>query len=77
MDNLSIKQLQNDIYNKEPVYYCKSCLSLKIRNIVSMEDSDYCDECGSTNIEQCSIQEWEKLYKERYGHNFLENYNSK
>lgn len=42
-----------------------------------MEDSDYCDECGSTNIEQCSIQEWEKLYKERYGHNFLENYNSK
>ena len=42
-----------------------------------MADSDYCDECGSTNIEQCSIQEWEKLYKERYGHNFLENYNSK
>ena len=74
MDNLSIRQLQNDIYNKEPVYYCKSCLSLKIRNIVSMEDSDYCDECGSTNIETCSIEEWEDKYKEKTGHRFLDKY---
>ena len=64
-------------FNDEPVFYCKNCLSLKIRHIPNIQDTEYCDDCGSTNIEQCSIQEWEKLYKERYGHNFLENYNSK
>ena len=74
MDNLSIKQLQNDIYNKEPVFYCKSCLSLKIRFIQSIQDSDYCDECGSTDIEQCSVKEWEEKYKKRYGHSYLEEY---
>lgn len=59
-------------YNNEPVYYCKHCLSLKIRNVPMIEDSDYCDECGSTNIGQCSIEEWEKMYKERYGFKFLD-----
>ena len=74
MDNLSIRQLQNDIYNKEPVFYCKSCLSLKIRFIQSMQDSDYCDECGSTDIGQSSIEEWEKKYIEMYGQPYLEEY---
>ena len=76
MDNLSIKQLQNDIYNKEPVFYCKSCLSLKIRFIQSMQDSDYCDECGSTDIEQCSIEKKKKKYIKMYGHPYLEEYNN-
>ena len=76
MDNLSIKQLQNDIYNKEPVFYCKSCLSLKIRFIQSMQDSDYGDESDSTDIEQCSIEEWEKKYIKMYGHPYLEEYNN-
>lgn len=61
-------------YNSEPVLYCKHCLSLKIRNIPKMEDSDYCDECGSTNIGECSIEEWETLYENKYGYNFLEGY---
>lgn len=43
-------------YNDEPVFYCKSCLSLKIRSIPSMDESEYCDECSSTDIGQCSIQ---------------------
>ena len=76
MDNLSIRQLQNDIYNKEPVFYCKSCLSLKVRFIQSMQDSDYCDECGSTDIEQCSIEEWQKKYIKMYGNVYLEEYNN-
>lgn len=50
-------------YNKEPVYYCIHCLSLKI---MKEEDFDYCDECGSTDIAQTSIENWEKLYKEKY-----------
>lgn len=61
-------------YNDEPVLYCKHCLSLKIRNIPIMEDSDYCDDCGSTDIEKASIEEWEILYNNKYGHKFLEEY---
>ena len=60
MSNLNTENQPND-YNKVPVLYCKHCLSLKIRNIPRMRDSDYCDECGSTDIGECSIEEW-KLY---------------
>lgn len=60
-------------YNQEPVYYCKHCLSLKIMRVAGMEDAEYCDECGSTNIEQASIQEWEKMYKDKHGVSYLEN----
>lgn len=45
-------------YNDEPVYYCKHCLSLKIR---SAGEQDFCDVCGSTDIGTASIFEWEKL----------------
>lgn len=61
-------------YNEDPVFYCKSCLSLKIRSVPNMEDSEFCDECSSTDVGQCSIEEWEKLYIERYGHRYLETY---
>ena len=61
-------------YNTEPVHYCKHCLSLKVRYIPKMDDSDYCDDCGSTDIGECSIEEWENLYKSRYGHKYLEEY---
>ena len=57
MSNLNTENQPND-YNEVPVLYCKHCLSLKIRDIPRMEDSDYCDECGSTNIGECSIEEW-------------------
>lgn len=73
MDNLNIEKQAKD-YNTEPVLYCKHCLSLKIRNIPIIEDSDYCDECGSTDIGECLIDEWENLYKNRYGHSYLEDY---
>lgn len=33
---------------------------------------DYCDACNSTNIEQCHIEEWEKMYQEKYGHKLLD-----
>lgn len=41
-------------YNKEPVHYCAKCLSLRI---VGIDDFEYCDICGSTDIEECSIFE--------------------
>lgn len=73
MENSSHRESQPD-YNQEPVFFCKNCLSLKIRYVVGLEDSDYCDECGSTEIEQASIEEWQEMYKKKYGHNFLETY---
>lgn len=57
-------------YNEEPVYYCESCLSLKILNYSGIVDC-YCGECTSTRIAQCNIQEWEKLYEQKYGYKFL------
>jgi len=58
-------------YNKEPVFYCKNCLSLKIRNVERVEDSEYCDDCGSTDIGTTSIEEWDAMYVSRYGHHFI------
>ena len=49
-------------YNSIPVLYCRRCLSLLI-----MEDEafgDYCKKCGSTDIGEISIEEWENLYNE-------------
>lgn len=61
-------------YNNEPVYYCKNCLSLNIQFIKDIEDTDFCDECSSTDIGCCSIEEWRRLYKEKYGFDYLDKY---
>ena len=64
-------------YNKEPVFYCKHCLSLKIRD-AGLPDLLYCDECGSADIFSIPIEEWENMYKDKYGFKYLEkNYNTK
>jgi hypothetical protein len=69
----SLKDIQKAEYNKEPVYYCKHCLSLNIRGVSEM-NLDYCDDCGSTEIESCLINEWEDKYYQRFGHKYLEKY---
>lgn len=58
-------------YNDEPVFYCKECMSLRIQSVASGLDLDYCDECGSTDIEQSHINDWEQSYKDKYGFNYL------
>lgn len=60
-------------YNDDPVFFCKSCLSLKIKTVAIGSDLDYCDECGSTDIEQTHIEDWSKMYRERYGFNYINN----
>ena len=35
-------------------------------------DLDFCDECGSTDIGQAHIEEWRKMYKARYGFDYLD-----
>lgn len=47
--------MEYNSYDKIPVYYCKKCNSLRI-----MQDDStlYCDNCGSTEIDQTSIYKW-------------------
>ena len=37
-----------------------------------MSESEYCDTCGSTDIQQIDINTWKHLYKEKYGHEYLD-----
>ncbi len=74
MDNISRKivRIPKEEYDKEPVLYCAQCLSLRIKSIPGLEDTDYCDDCNCTYIKQSSIQDWENLYVKRYGYKFLD-----
>jgi len=40
--------LEREEINKEPVWYCKDCLSLKIIDLG--QDQCFCDECGNMNV---------------------------
>lgn len=75
MNNLltKIERSPKEEFNKEPVHYCKQCLSLKVMRVAGMDDAVYCDECGSTDIEEASIEEWEALFQKKYGFKYLEN----
>lgn len=47
-------------YNQEPVFYCKSCLSLAVKELE--EDSvDICIDCGRADIGVTDIFTWERL----------------
>lgn len=61
-------------YDEEPVFYCKDCLSLRIKKYDFIEGSEYCESCGSTDVESTDINSWKEMYKARYGHDYLENY---
>lgn len=58
-------------YDDEPVYYCKRCLSLNIKQMPLLPDQDYCEECGATLIGQTDIETWKEKYRERYGHDYI------
>ena len=59
-------------YNEEDVWYCSSCLSLKIVNLGEDELVPcYCGTCCSTDITTCDIDKWEELYRKRYKKNYL------
>lgn len=62
-------------YNEIPVVFCKHCLSLDIKVIdsdLNTDYIDYCDKCGSTDIDSADIYTWEKLYEEKYNEKYLE-----
>jgi len=67
---LSTENTSKDEYNDIPVFYCKRCLSTRVMSVGL--DLDYCDDCGSGNIETTHINELLKLrkesnYKDKYG----------
>lgn len=66
----NIEEIKQELseYNKEPVVYCKHCLSLNIR--VLEGSSDFCDTCGSTETNSTDIFTWRELYKNRYNKEF-------
>lgn len=68
MSKLGYTNYKKDTYEEEPVKYCKHCLSLKIREL---EGQQYCDTCGSTDIKESNVFEWEKLYVILHGEKFL------
>lgn len=55
-------------FNDEPVTYCSHCLSLAIRTV---DDTDFCDRCGGTEVQTAHIHEWETMYEQKYGIKFL------
>lgn len=73
MSNLPTKPEKSpkEEYNNIPVHYCKECFSLKVMRVVGMEKACYCDDCGCTDVEQTSIEEWEQLYKKKHGFTYL------
>jgi len=58
-----------DDYDLEPVRYCARCYSLKVKYEDAIE-SECCAECGSTDIQESSIEQWEQRYERRYGHKY-------
>ena len=55
-------------YNDEPVFYCEHCLSLLVMCDAPI---DYCANCSSTEINSCTMEEYDKLYKKRFGKKFF------
>jgi len=57
-------------YDSEPVKYCSKCYSLKIKYEDAI-DAEWCADCGSSDILEAPVEEWEEKYKQRYGHKFV------
>lgn len=68
----TISMKKEKSYDDEPVYYCKRCLSLSIKQMPFMKDQDYCGECGTTDIGVAeNIEEWKEMYRKKYGHDYV------
>jgi len=59
----------NNLHDKEPVCFCKKCLSLAIK---VEEDMEYCDTCGADEISELPVEKWGKLFYDKYGQKYLD-----
>ena len=55
----------------------RECLSLKIGYVAVLEGSEYCEDCNSTNIGKAPIEEWDKMFFNKYGYHYLEEFKDK
>jgi len=56
--------------DKDPVFYCRRCLSLGIE---VESGQDFCNECGSTDIgELPDIYVWEEMFLKKYGYPYID-----
>ena len=69
-----MEENKREAYNNEPVFYCKHCLSLKVKSVPGMEELDYCDDCGATAIAQTDIETWRQLYRQKFGFDYLDKF---
>lgn len=67
MNDIKTVEHHNE-YNDIPVIYCSECLSLKISTV---DGIDYCEQCGSTDMKEANIFDWEKIYEDRYSEKYL------
>lgn len=58
-------------YDNEPVHYCQGCLSLNIKELEGIQ-FDICGHCGNPESDHTSIEEWNRMYIQRYGKPFHE-----
>ena len=66
---------QENNIQEEPWVFCERCYSIRFK----YEDSlgmECCEDCGCTDFKSSTFEDWEKLYKNRYGHPYLEDCNS-
>ena len=66
---MSEQEKIND-YDSEPIAFCANCLSLKIKHEDSI-DMDYCSDCGSSEIMEAPVEQWEILYEKKYGKKYV------
>ena len=59
-------------YDDEPIHFCTNCLSVKIKEIGDNTNFYACLDCGCTDIEEDDLDEWVRLYTEKYGKPFLD-----
>lgn len=56
---------------KEPIFYCKSCLSLGITTSQKDGEDSHCKECGGAVIGRTNIVFWIDSYRLKYGKDYL------
>jgi hypothetical protein len=66
---MSEQEKIND-YDSEPIAFCANCLSLKIKHEDSI-DMDYCSDCGSSEIMEAPVEQWEVMYEKKYGKKYV------
>lgn len=55
------------------VFYCKSCLSLRIQSIdFNGEEILFCDKCKDSNVGKTDFNTWDDMYVNKYHHHFME-----